>query len=1394
MSCISKKQLALFRQYLSVLGIRDTDFDDAKILRGDEYVAIIQDGVNKKVKISDLFLNFSDETVIEHMLQGDPGDSAYEIWLQQPGNAGKSVAEFLASLKGKDGKDGKDGADGAVGPIGPAGIVNATAYVGENDGGDPEVSVNKVGNELNFIFKNLGNGGGSHDGGDDSEYELPVASEDVLGGIKLGFDGGESKNYPVQLDQNNRAFVNVPWTGGGGDGTGTGYYEQIFCVTTKPASGEPTPPSLPGRVAIDDTGSWKHYAENAYGSGNIVWMAQRWVYDDGRANPYEAWQGPWNISGDDGDPGTDGTTMEYIYTRTVDDESSSKPATPSYSDTQASASITAQTEAHGSTSTQFEDWYPSGWTDNPQGVDSEYRFEWMSLRVRTGGHNNIGGEWSEFTPTILWSSYGVQGLDGDGVEYIFYAGTEYPTVHPDDWDDTTDEFQEREYIPSVYANIWFDNPIDLSDLEHYGPGYKQWVSVRKKYIDDGDTEPKWHAYSQPAFWSSYPMDGTGIFADMDNEMMAASIDENGDCEDFEQVANAAMYNGSEVLTHTIKLVSVTDSEKKTYTQQEIDAFNDGDGLVTIGGSALTIGTAVSSGPITVALKAGDINLETKNLFIKFILTYTDNTDQLNPVYVERPVVLTVVGVSFGGNGSSYRLATDVKTIRRSNNANQPTSVNPTLVAVSGEGGISVYTPTQMTSLDISGKHFKVMYQTKKKGSNATTAADMSADSVSTSTITDYIRFFLYYGVQNNYLLVDQETVYVITDGEDVDPESIKFKSVVFKRAAQKPVGVVNQTGVRKMITSSTYDTTYGGIFTDPVPYGWSDAIPEIDSNLTDEENRLWMSTRIFTSDHTASHQNPNIATWSVPVQAVPTNEYKVYFAYAKSDGTAPALPDENKSSSGFNTYDSTYPYGYNGQVWFDPERNAKVSASESRDWENMAWRAESYYRNGDWTDWIIMPITGENGADGTKIVDIDVKWAIGTSDTIPGSSATWYDIDSPSFNPLPGSWVWSRQIYEYDDGTYSDPIYSKMRYATDGVSGKAPVAVYRGPFQYNTSYYGSEDRVDIVYNQSNNTYYIASPNPPHSPFNSNENDPVPPSGNNIGTYWLTFGANYDNIATGTLFAEGANVANFNFIQGVMKSVTSGTGGHQALELDGNSGTIYAENATIKGHIDAGEGTIGSLDIETNGLSGTHTEWLDNNHTIKHESTLEIGSDEFSYHEYYGYVQPSNNYTEGSITAGLDSPSRDGFVEIRTDGIDTAGCKSALFIDSGGVHSAFDINGNGLVNGIIAGNRLNCITLSGNTSFQLTLSSAPSGSTVLYKGISGSSSSIYLPSVASSDTGVYYDILTVTASITLYPALSSSIKIRTIGDGNSGSNLDHTVLTTSTKYRVMFDGTEWIVIK
>ena len=44
-----------------------------------------------------------------------------------------------------------------------------------------------------------------------TSYTLPVASNNTLGGVKIGYSAN-GQNYPVQLDSSNKMYVNVPWT------------------------------------------------------------------------------------------------------------------------------------------------------------------------------------------------------------------------------------------------------------------------------------------------------------------------------------------------------------------------------------------------------------------------------------------------------------------------------------------------------------------------------------------------------------------------------------------------------------------------------------------------------------------------------------------------------------------------------------------------------------------------------------------------------------------------------------------------------------------------------------------------------------------------------------------------------------------------------------------------------------------------------------------------------------------------------------------------------------------------------------------------------------------------------------------------------------------------------
>lgn len=45
----------------------------------------------------------------------------------------------------------------------------------------------------------------------ESDYELPLASANTRGGIKSGYQQN-GKNYPVQINDQEQAYVSVPWT------------------------------------------------------------------------------------------------------------------------------------------------------------------------------------------------------------------------------------------------------------------------------------------------------------------------------------------------------------------------------------------------------------------------------------------------------------------------------------------------------------------------------------------------------------------------------------------------------------------------------------------------------------------------------------------------------------------------------------------------------------------------------------------------------------------------------------------------------------------------------------------------------------------------------------------------------------------------------------------------------------------------------------------------------------------------------------------------------------------------------------------------------------------------------------------------------------------------------
>ena len=230
-----------------------------------------------------------------------------------------------------------------------------------------------------------------------------------------------------------------------------------------------------------------------------IWMSSRTFATIDSATD-KTWTPPIQITGDNGQPGADGISTEFIYKRS-DVRPSNVSTLPSKDE---------------------NDFVPDGWSDSPEGVDETNHKEWYCLRKKKDN------KWGKWEGPFIWSQYGVNGQDGDGVQYIYIkTKTGQPPANPTplDWE-TDKDYQDKdsEWIPPIetlYTNIsgksiklipeqdgdtkagiWADDPIPVSINYQY-----QWVSSRKYRMDNVKKRKIWTTYSDPALWNKFGEDG-----------------------------------------------------------------------------------------------------------------------------------------------------------------------------------------------------------------------------------------------------------------------------------------------------------------------------------------------------------------------------------------------------------------------------------------------------------------------------------------------------------------------------------------------------------------------------------------------------------------------------------------------------------------------------------------------------------------------------------------------------------------------------------------------------------------------------------------------------------------------------------------------------------------------
>lgn len=334
------------------------------------------------------------------------------------------------------------------------------------------------------------------------------------------------------VDQITKSIVNID-VANGKSGSYTQWIYRYLPKTT--TSVDLTYPDGADKSQIPEY--WSETQPESRPTNTYLWYATRLVtYDQNNQPDYsDPWvaarlqgaDGAQGHPGLDGTNGLDGTDFEFIYKPFAGPQSASD-FTGSYNPANWKGTQGDAYDVNGyvgpGTGAQGTGYK---WYDHPQGVSTSYPYEYMSQRTSYTGED--GKEWNSFTNPVLWSKYGENGMDGDGVEYIF-CRTSDENIHPNliqtgmqaasagvnssyyttdndglitQWRTISSKYYNQssaEYLPIGYQSRGYPNTNWTDDPTGVDGSYKcEWVSQRRY---DGRNKT-WGEFSEPSIWAKY---------------------------------------------------------------------------------------------------------------------------------------------------------------------------------------------------------------------------------------------------------------------------------------------------------------------------------------------------------------------------------------------------------------------------------------------------------------------------------------------------------------------------------------------------------------------------------------------------------------------------------------------------------------------------------------------------------------------------------------------------------------------------------------------------------------------------------------------------------------------------------------------------------------------------
>ncbi|MEG0499649.1 MAG: hypothetical protein RR550_00825, partial [Rikenellaceae bacterium] len=160
------------------------------------------------------------------------------------------------------------------------------------------------------------------------------------------------------------------------------------------------------------------------------------------------------VDGATGEDGKDGKGIEFIFKR---QSTATAPTTPQ--------------------SVNIDDNVPTGWTDDQQGVDATYQYEFACKRVK------VNGTWGNFSTPALWAKYSFDGATGENGKWMqtkYLFSDDKPATPDNDsivnWIDVPDQplqtnikyehIETKENATTVLKNWkivdgWFTSPANM---------------------------------------------------------------------------------------------------------------------------------------------------------------------------------------------------------------------------------------------------------------------------------------------------------------------------------------------------------------------------------------------------------------------------------------------------------------------------------------------------------------------------------------------------------------------------------------------------------------------------------------------------------------------------------------------------------------------------------------------------------------------------------------------------------------------------------------------------------------------------------------------------------------------------------------------------------------------